>query len=841
MRLLAAALLLIGVTACTGTNTKALQDKSRDAVVAMRRGNLAAAETLIAQAADDSTRAPADQAWPARFHLLDIELRLRKHDLEGASRLLSMALPGSPTPAIDALNARLNFLRGWRATLAGGTASLEEAIATLQKASQQAATDRDTCLDSQQLIGIAQYQLGRYDEGDASLHAVLADAERAGDRYHEATSQLNLGFGLLVRKRYDAALGWFERVLALDDLSGYTVYADALNNAGICHSRLGQFDSAAEAQQRAVALHERGARREYEQALGQLGTTYWRWNKTREGVPYLEKALAVATEAGLTSDAGVWAGNLADAYIDLGDWPRAAALNDQSRQLKEAAKSKDLFSNTLRDAEIALNQKRTDDAARLLQGVLASTDADPSVRWSAYEGLANVALASGRRDEAMAHFQAALETIEKTRSDLVKTDYKLSFLTRLISFYRRYVDALVDSGKIERALELADSSRGRVLAERQGVASSSDATAARLKALSGRTDTVFLSYWLAPQRSYLWIVTPSAVRLVNLPPAAELDALVDDYRSAIANVMANPLAPGGSGDKLFQTLIAPALSSVPPGSHVLIVPDGSLHTINFETLPAPGELRRRYWVEDVEVQIAPALGLVGQVGQVGRVGQVGQTGQAGQPGRAGQAGTPNVLIIGNPTPRNPEFPALTYAAAEMSSVARHFPAGRVTSIAGADAVPAAYRAASPESYSILHFTAHATANLESPLDSAVILSGPDTGFKLYARDVASEPLHAELVTVSACRSAGERTYSGEGLIGFAWAFLRGGAQRVVAGLWDVDDKATADLMDRLYTGVAAGKPIAQSLREAKLALIARGGTTAQPYYWGPLQLFTVRL
>ena len=53
------------------------------------------------------------------------------------------------------------------------------------------------------------------------------------------------------------------------------------------------------------------------------------------------------------------------------------------------------------------------------------------------------------------------------------------------------------------------------------------------------------------------------------------------------------------------------------------------------------------------------------------------------------------------------------------------------------------------------------------LDSAVILSGPDVRYKLYARDVAAMPLQAELVTVSACRSAGERAYAGEGLVAHA--------------------------------------------------------------------------
>ena len=95
----------------------------------------------------------------------------------------------------------------------------------------------------------------------------------------------------------------------------------------------------------------------------------------------------------------------------------------------------------------------------------------------------------------------------------------------------------------------------------------------------------------------------------------------------------------------------------------------------------------------------------------------------------------------------------------------------------------------------MHFTAHAEANTESPLDSAVILSQDGSGYKLYARDILEQPLSADLVTISACRGAGERKYAGEGLVGFAWAFLRAGAQRVIAGLWDVDDRSTAALMD----------------------------------------------
>src|SRR5262249_44139521 len=167
------------------------------------------------------------------------------------------------------------------------------------------------------------------------------------------------------------------------------------------------------------------------------------------------------------------------------------------------------------------------------------------------------------------------------------------------------------------------------------------------------------------------------------------------------------------------------------------------------------------------------------------------------------AASRSLLLFGAPADADPKYPALANAPVEMTKVAAHFDATRVVRYEGAGASPAAFRDAGAERFDVVHFAAHAAANVESPLDSAVILAAENGSYKLYARDVADERLTADLVTVSACRSAGERAFAGEGLVGFAWAFLRAGARRVVAGLWDVDDRSTADLMDTLYERLAA--------------------------------------
>ncbi|HEX8813463.1 MAG TPA: CHAT domain-containing protein, partial [Terracidiphilus sp.] len=163
-----------------------------------------------------------------------------------------------------------------------------------------------------------------------------------------------------------------------------------------------------------------------------------------------------------------------------------------------------------------------------------------------------------------------------------------------------------------------------------------------------------------------------------------------------------------------------------------------------------------------------------------------------------------------------------------------------------------YEAADPGKYAYIHFVSHATASRTSPLDSAIILSNPaapDSGmagergspvsaYKLYAREIVAHRLDARLVTISACYGSGTRAYTGEGLVGLSWAFLRAGARQVVAALWEVTDDSTPRLMDGLYKGIADGERPAEALREAKLAMLHSGTKFAQPFYWAPFQIYS---
>jgi CHAT domain-containing protein len=209
---------------------------------------------------------------------------------------------------------------------------------------------------------------------------------------------------------------------------------------------------------------------------------------------------------------------------------------------------------------------------------------------------------------------------------------------------------------------------------------------------------------------------------------------------------------------------------------------------------------------------------------------------------AAQKASPSghLLLIGDPIYTRPEFQSLPHAREEMLDVAQHFEPARRLVLTGAEATPAAYQRSQPAEFAYIHFVSHGVGSGVDPLDSAVILSadpGAVASYKLYAREILNDRLHADLVTISSCYGSGVRSYSGEGMVGLTWAFLRAGSHNVIGALWEVNDASTPRLMNDLYDGLAHGASPADALRAAKLAMIHRGDVFRKPYYWGSFQLY----
>ena len=648
----------------------------------------------------------------------------------------------------------------------------------------------------------------------------LKSARDLHDSYLEAACLSNLGLIATNQEHYDESIDWNRQALVTSQANGARgATAVILGNMGWGYVKLGDYDNALALFQRAdKESGETGSLSAQVDWKINIGSVYLALDNYDSAESSYQSALGIAQRLGDDSAKSECFENLALVSLARGQVDSAQSYNEKVAPLVRA--HSDAVVSSIVSGRIQALKKNYGDAAKIFQTVIDDTVAPASLRWEAQSRLAGVYVSEGKRTAADAEFRRAIGTIASARSEVKNEELRLAFLSNAIAFYNDYIELLIAQGRAEEALQVAEVSRAQTLAEGLGLRSKILFPIANFqpRSIAQRFGATLLFYWLGEKHSYLWAVTSSSESLFTLPPASEIESALRSYRAALLGPRDVLEASSAQGIKLYDILVAPAQKAIAPGSRVIILPDAGLYGLNFETLLDP-KPQVHYWIEDAVVAYANSLVLLAA--------------SANQP----VARTKKLLLVGNPISPSAEFPDLPQAGAEMTDVERYFAAPERTVLSRQQATAAAYLESKPAQYSFIHFVAHGIASRASPLDSAVILSKQGDSYKLYARDIVTQPLHANLVTISACHGAGERTYSGEGLVGLTWAFLRAGAHGVIAALWEVNDNSTPELMDDLYAEIQKGSTPDAALHHAKLKLLHSGTVYQKPFYWGPFEIY----
>ena len=183
-----------------------------------------------------------------------------------------------------------------------------------------------------------------------------------------------------------------------------------------------------------------------------------------------------------------------------------------------------------------------------------------------------------------------------------------------------------------------------------------------------------------------------------------------------------------------------------------------------------------------------------------------------------------------------EIPRLIASSDEADAIMSSVPWGTGLKATGFDANRSRVLGQELGRYRIVHFATHGMINNEHPELSGIVLSLFDQegrsqdGF-LRLHDIYNLHLPADLVVLSACSTGLGKDVRGEGLIGLTRGFMYAGASGVVASLWKVDDRATAELMKLFYQGLfKKGLTPSGALRDAQLQM-AKQKAWQSPYYW----------
>jgi tetratricopeptide (TPR) repeat protein len=182
------------------------------------------------------------------------------------------------------------------------------------------------------------------------------------------------------------------------------------------------------------------------------------------------------------------------------------------------------------------------------------------------------------------------------------------------------------------------------------------------------------------------------------------------------------------------------------------------------------------------------------------------------------------------------FSRLPFSREEADNIAELIPKSSLFKVTDFQANRKAATSGQLSRYRIIHFATHGLLNSEHPELSGLVLSLVDENGKtqdgfLRMDEIFNLQLPADLVVLSACQTALGQEIKGEGLVGLTRGFMYAGAQRVIASLWQVDDQATAQLMQYFYRGMLKEnlRPAA-ALRAAQIEMSKQKRWSA-PYYW----------
>jgi len=692
--------------------------------------------------------------------------------------------------------------------------------------------------------GVLAVEHGNYPEARLFYLESLKFAEAQNDQAMKSTALLNLGDVDLATFHLDESIDW-----------SWSAY-----RAGV----------------------ELGDENQIQGALGNLGAAYRNLGDTERASQMFEQAEEHAARLGNIRDRLKWHMNVGDVYFDGAKFDLARQFYKQGLQLARGINSKDDITHAILSlgllslavekpeeassfAKQALTMAQgtgsrpdmTDAIAIQMQAaamrgdgvraeqLLREVEADPKselpMKWASELAMAQMYESKGEIAAAQVEYSGALSTFECARSQVTSESSRLPFMANGSKVYDNYLHFLVKQDKENDALVAADQSRARTLAQGLGGAECKDKTFAPVAlnptAVAKKAGATILYYWLGEKQSYLWAITPDKVTMFTLPAEGKINPLVERYREVLRGSQ-DPLEEGlranRTGVALYSMLLAPAEEVIRAGARrpVMILADGALSELNFETLVVPGNAdgeKAHYWIEDETVISAPSLAMLATAKPV-------------------RGDSKRLLLLGDAVSPDKDFPELPFAAQEMKEIEKHFVAGDEAVFARQQATSAAYLTSGPRQYAYIHFVTHGLASRADPLDSAIILSRAPRGalgktvdegsFKLYAREIMKLPIDARLVTISACNGSGARRFVGEGLVGLSWAFLKAGAHNAIGALWEVSDASTPRLMDTLYQGLGEGQTPAEALRRAKLGLLHSTGNYRKPFYWAPFQLYT---
>ena len=738
-------------------------------------------------------------------------------------------------------------------------------------------------------IGVAYSMLGEPEKGLGYLQQALLLLQMIEDKNAVSYTLSNIG-GVYGRSGdYPKALDYYNQAQVIQKETGNRAQqAETLDLVGEAYLAQGQPDKALAYHQQAVEiLHATGNLRRKAISLNNLGNVYNALRQPEKALDQFSQALTISRGIEDLNTVAIALEGTARAETQRGNLDHAQKSVEESLSLIETVRTRST-SPQLRAAYLATMKRAYEFYIDLLMQRHAK---EPSRAYDA-EALRASERARARSLTEMLN-EAHIDIRQGVDAALIEKERNIAQV--LNAKAQRHIQLLAQKGSkdeiviVKREIGALEDDYQQVLA---AIRKNSPQYAALtqpeplgLTEIQSLLDpkALLLEYSLGDERSYLWAVESNSLKSYELPKrdliektARQVHKLLIARSESKAGETAGEkqdrlrsadLQLNSAAQELTKILLGPIASDL-GSKRLVVIADGALQYVPFAALPVTSKQlsanQYRPLILDHEIITLPSASAlaVQRTNLAGRKLAPKEVAVIADPvfsladdrlhsdtrGTSskevqsdGPADTRILEHIADTSTGKLTIRRLRFTRQEADQILAVAP--RRTNLKALDfkASRATAKSSDLSQYRYVHFATHGYLDSERADLSAVVLSmvdeqgTPQDGF-LRAHEIYNLNLPAELVVLSACQTGLGKEIKGEGLVGLTRGFMYAGARRVVVSLWNVNDRATADLMQRFYRGMLKEKLTpAASLRQAQ-AEMSRHPQWQSPYYWAAFVL-----
>jgi CHAT domain-containing protein/tetratricopeptide (TPR) repeat protein len=703
-------------------------------------------------------------------------------------------------------------------------------------------------------IGCVYDSLGEYQKALTFHQNSLKITCDIGDKQGESNALSNIGNVYCNLGEYQKALTFHQDSLKITrDISDKKGEGNALSNIGNVYYNLGEYQKALTFYQDSLIISRNLGNKQGEgHALGNIGIIYDRLGEYQKALTFYQDSLKIKRDIGDKQGESNALSNIGNVYSYLGEYQKALTFYQDSLKIHRDIGDKKGEGGVLNNIGRACKQLHQADKA--IENLKQSIDIFESIREALkveehrisfmqkkitnYNALIDLLLEKHRYEEAWSYLERSkartcldmlgnrkIDFREKAAPELIRKEKELDSRIMALRADLNKEGGLEKKKSILAQLEPLQNEYEQVL-EKMKLAcpeysSLRSVQVTSLKDIQDRLDehTLIMEYLVGNDKSALFLIDNKTLRVVPVPYGEKaIKEMMEDLERRIATK-----APCNEQiETLSQALIAPSCDVVKGKEKLIIVPYSTLYYLPFGILKDDDG---NYLVKNHQIITQPSASVWTMCldkklsrGDMLSAYAIGDYHTAYLDGKSD-----DVSLISTQNLTRSEVGPLPATSNEVESISALYPGGSV--LIGKAATAGKVRE-TIKTGNLVHFATHGILDPKHPLFSGLVLSDR----LLTTAEIFSLETDARIVVLSACNTAGGELSQGDELVGISRAFMYAGASVVVASLWRVSDKSTAQLMKYFYEGLKKGEPEGQAMRNAQLTLMK---DYPHPYYWAP--------